>query len=57
MSHIDDLKYKHFVENMDEHFARAKVVNFDLIYHECCEDKLSYPIYFYEKIENNDFKI
>ena len=56
MSYIDDLKYEHFIKNMDDHFTRAKIVNFDLIYHKCCGDELSYPKYFYEKIEKNDFQ-
>ena len=56
ISYIDDLKYEHFIKNMDDHFTRAKIVNFDLIYHKCCGDELSYPKYFYEKIEKNDFQ-
>ena len=27
MSYIDNVKYEHFVKNMNDHFARAKVVN------------------------------
>ena len=49
MLHINNLKYEHFVENIDNHFTRAKIVNLDLIHHECHSDTLSYPKYFYEK--------
>ena len=49
MLHINNLKYEHFVENIDNHFTRAKIVNLDLIHHECHSDNLSYPKYFYEK--------
>ena len=35
MSYIDNLKYEHFVEDMDNHFSRMKIINFDLIHHEC----------------------
>ena len=53
---IFDLKYEQFVGNMDSHFIRAKIVNFDLIHHKCRGDKLSYLKYFREKIENKDFQ-
>ena len=56
MLYIDVLKCEHFVKNMENHVARAKIVNLHLIHHECRGDKLSYPKYFYEKIENNDFQ-
>ena len=35
ISYINDLKYRHFLENMDSHFLRAKITNFDIIHHEC----------------------
>ena len=27
ITYFDDLKYKHFVEDMDEHFSHGKVTN------------------------------
>ena len=41
MTYIDDLKYDNFVVNdMDSHFSDVKVVNFDIIHHDCHGDKL-----------------
>ena len=33
MTYIDHLKCENFVHDMDSHFSRAKVVNFDIIHH------------------------
>ena len=30
---------------MDSHFSRAKIVNYDLIYHQCHRDKLNNQVY------------
>ena len=40
MTYIDVLKYKQFVENMDSHFSRAKITNFDMIHHQCQGNQL-----------------
>ena len=56
MPYIDDLKYNEFIENTDEHFQKAKIINFDIIQHECKGDELEYSKKFYQTIENKDFK-
>ena len=56
MPYIDDLKYNEFIENTDEHFQKAKIINFDITQHECNGDELEYSKKFYQTIENKDFK-
>ena len=56
MSYIYDLKYKQFIENADEHFQKAKIINFDIIQHKSRGDELEYLKKFYQTIENKDFK-
>ena len=56
ISYIDVLKYNEFIKNVDDHFQRAKVINFDIIYQECRGDELEYSKKFYQTIENKDFK-
>ena len=50
MTYYDDLKYEEFIENMDNHFLNAKIVNFDIIHHEYRGDKLKNPKIYYETI-------
>ena len=40
MSYIDHVKYKTMRDNPDQYFDDFKVVNFDIIHHKCCRDKL-----------------
>ena len=56
MTYIDNLKYKQFVEDMDSHFSRAEIPNFDLIHHQCRGDKLQNSRRHYETIFDSDFK-
>lgn len=56
MTYINDLKYEHFVEDMDSRFTRAKITNIDLIHHQCHGDKLQNSQCCYETIFNKDFK-
>ena len=37
---IDKLKYEQFIEDVDSYFSCAKILNFDLIHHQCRGDKL-----------------
>ena len=55
ISYINDLKYRNFLENMDSHFLRAKITNFDIIHHECWGDKLQNKKN-YERIKKKYFK-
>lgn len=56
MTYIYDLKYKNFNEDMGSHFSRAKIVSFDLIYHQCRGDKLNNPMHHYKITCDKDFK-
>ena len=56
MTYIDDSKYKQFVADMDSHFSRAKITNFDLINHHCRGDKLKNSRGDCKTIFDNDFK-
>lgn len=56
MMYIDDLKFKHFVEDLDAHFSDAKVSNFDIIHHQWWGDPLQYSKCYYEITFNNDFQ-
>lgn len=35
LTYIDQLKYKKFIENPDDHFSNVEIINFDIIHHEC----------------------
>ena len=50
MSYIDHLKYHQFVNDMDSHFSRVKITNFDIIHHPCCGDELENLQQYYETI-------
>lgn len=43
MSFIDHIKYRSMRDNPDSYFNNVKVVNFDIINHECRGDKLIGP--------------
>ena len=55
MTYVNDLKYDNFVNDISCHFSRVKVVNIDIIHHECCGDKLQNSRQYYETIHNKDF--
>ena len=40
MSYFDNLKFKEMPDQPDYHFRNKKVVNFDIIHHECRGDPL-----------------
>ena len=40
---------------MDSHFSRAKVVNFDIIHHQCRGDKLDNPEQYHQTIYDKEF--
>ena len=41
MPYIDDLKCNEFIESIDENFQKAKIINFNIIHHECRGDHLN----------------
>ena len=55
MTYIDNLKYDNFVGDMDSHFSKAKVINFDIIHHQCRGNKLEKPEQYYQTIHDKDF--
>ena len=40
MPYIDSLKCHEFLNDTDEHFKKAEVINFDIIHHKCWGDPL-----------------
>ena len=57
MTYIGNLKYEHFIENMDSHFSRVKITNFNIIHiYQCRGYPLKNSQQYYETIFNSDFK-
>ena len=56
MTYFDDLKYNEFAKNTDSYFENVKLINFDIIHHECRGDKLQNPERCYRTIRSKDFK-
>ena len=52
MTYIDDLRYENFVRDIDSHFSKAKVINFNKTHHQCQSDKLEQ---YYQTIYDKDF--
>ena len=56
LTYIDQLKYKKFCENRDEHFLNTEVVNFDVMHHRCRGDPMKNDVKHYKTIKKDDFK-
>lgn len=56
MTYIADSKYKQFVADMDSHFSRVKITNFDLINHHCRGDRLQNSRRDFKTIFDKDFQ-
>ena len=56
MTYFDDLKYNEFAKDTDSYFENVKLINFDIIHHECRGDKLQNPERYYRTTRNKDFK-
>ena len=54
VSYIDHLKYKEMKDDLDYYFKNVKVVNFDIIHHECSGNKLQGTYKNYKTIKNED---
>ena len=54
MTYIDNLKYDNFLRDMDSHFSKVKVVNFDIIHNQCQGKKLENPEQYYQTIYDKD---
>ena len=53
-SYIDHVKYKTMRGDPDQYFGNFKVVNFDIIHHECRDDKLIGDYRDYKAIKTED---
>ena len=49
-------KYEKICENRKEYFENAKIVNFDIINHECRGDPLEHTVEYYQTIKQKDLK-
>ena len=56
MTYVDQLKYKQFKENREEHLQNLEVVNFDLIHKRCRKTPLTNPESFYKTVKKTDVK-
>ena len=56
ISHYDYLKYKDMSDNPDNYFSKKKVINFDLIHHQCRGDPLLKPEKDHKTISSDEFK-
>ena len=55
-TYLDDVKYEQFMENPNKSFKKTKIVNFDIIRHECRGDALDKPVEYYQTVFKNNFK-
>ena len=55
MSYFDGLKHEEFASYTDSYFLNSRIINFDIINHECCGTPLQNPVQYYEAIQKNDF--
>ena len=49
-------KYEKINENKEEYFENARIVNFDIINHECRQDPLKNSVQYYQTIKEEDLK-
>ena len=55
ISYIDWLKYKQMMSNPDDCFSKQKVVNFDIIHHECRGGPIQKSYKEYKTVKESDF--
>ena len=55
LSYLDDLKNKQTMENPGKYFQNVKIVNFDIIHHECRGVSLQNLFHHYYAITKKDF--
>ena len=55
MTYINNLKFDNFIINMDYHFSRVKIKNFNIVNHQFRCDKLQNPQQYLETIYDKDF--
>ena len=54
MWYIDSLRCQEFLEDTDEHFKKAEIVNFNIIYHKCIDDLLLKDLKTYQSVHKKD---
>ena len=54
-SYFDQLKYKETLKDLDNYFRDVKVINFDIINHECRGNPLEKDLKEHFAIQNKDF--
>ena len=54
MSYIDSLNCQEFLNDTDEHFKKAKVINFNMIHHKCRGDPLQKDLKTYQSVQKKD---
>ena len=50
LTYLDDLQYQKFEENPDKYMKNVKIINFDLIHHQCRGDRLQHSEEHYQTI-------
>ena len=55
-SYYDNLKYKKFFKDVDDSPKKTKIINFDLIHHECRGDELEKPESYYQTVFEDKLK-
>ena len=56
LSYLDDIKYEKFMENPYQFFKKTKIINFDIIHHQCRGDKLEKPESCYQAVFEENSK-
>ena len=56
LTYLDDLKFEKFMENPDQSLRNTKIVNFDIIHHECRGDKLDKSYDYYQTVFKKNFR-
>ena len=56
LNYLDDVKHEQFMENPGKSFKKTKIVNFDIIDHECRDDALDKPVEYYQTVFEDNFK-
>lgn len=54
MWYIDSLRCQEFLDDTDEHFKKAEIVNFNIICHKCIDDLLLKDLKTYQSVHKKD---
>ena len=56
VAYFNYLDYKEMADNPTKYFKDKQLVNFDIIQHKCCSDKLQNSYKHYKTVKEEDFK-